>query len=146
VPPVAAPVPVPPELVPPVAAPVLGAAGVTAVPLPLLPEDEEDDDELLGVVDDGVVLEASAVVDVPSPAAAAVAPPIDVFSGAMSAWGFLGTTSCVALLPPQADRSAVAMSIRATAVARRRMRVSLSRSPEQGRQWGPCGARTWGSR
>jgi hypothetical protein len=106
--------------VPPVAAPVLGAAGVAAAPVPLL----DDDDELLGVVDDGVVLEpASAVVDVLS-AEDAAAPPIDVFAGATSACGFLGTTSCVALLPPQADRPTVARSIRATAVARRRMRGS----------------------
>ncbi len=125
VPPVAAPVPVPvpvcPELVPPVAAPVLGAAGVAA-PVPLL--DDDEDDELLGVVDEGVLLEASsAVVDVLSFDAAA-APPIDVLAGAISACGFFGTTSCVTLLPPQADRPTVARSIRATAVARRRMRGS----------------------
>jgi len=117
VPPVAAPVPVPvwPELVPPVAAPLLGAAGVAA-PVPLL-----DDDELLGVVEEGVVLEtSSAVVDVVSLEAAA-APPIDVLAGATSACGFFGTTSCVALLLPQADRPTVARSIRATAVAGRRM-------------------------
>ncbi len=122
VPPVGAPVPVPVwlGLVPPVAAPLLGAAGV-AVPVPLLDDDEEDDDELLGVVDEGVLLEASsAVVDVVSVEDAA-APPIDVLAGAMSACGFVGTTSCVALLPPQADRPAAARSIRATAVARRRM-------------------------
>jgi hypothetical protein len=104
--------------VPPVAAPVLGAAGVAA-PVPLL---DDEDDELLGVVDEGVLLEASspAVVDVLSLEAAA-APPIDVLAGATSACGFFGTTSCVALLPPQADRPTVARSIRATAVARRRM-------------------------
>lgn len=126
VPPVAAPVPVPVPvwlgLVPPVAAPLLGAAGVTAAPVPLL--DDEEDDELLGLVDEGVLLEASsAVVDVPS-AEDAAAPPIDVLAGATSACGFLGTTSCVALLPPQADRPTVARSIRLTAVARRRMRGS----------------------
>jgi len=105
-------------LVPPVAAPLLGAAGVAA-PVPLL--DDEDDDELLGVVEDGVVLEpSSAVVDVLSLEAAA-APPIDVLAGARSACGFFGTTSWVALLPPQADRPAVARSIKATAVAGRRM-------------------------
>lgn len=124
-PPVPAP-PVPPVpvwlgLVPPVAAPLLGAAGV-AVPVPLLEDEEEDDDEVLGVVEEGVLLEASssAVVDVLSLADAA-APPIDVLAGATSACGFFGTTSCVALLPPQAERPAVARSIRATAVARRRM-------------------------
>jgi hypothetical protein len=118
------PVPVWPELVPPVAAPLLGADGVTAAPL-LLPEDEEDD-ELLGAVEEGVLLEASSseVVDVLSPEAAA-APPIDVLAGATSACGFLGTTSCVALLPPQAERPTVARSIRVTAVARRRMGGSL---------------------
>jgi hypothetical protein len=106
--------------VPPVAAPLLGAAGV-AVPVPLLDDEEDDDDELLGVVDEGVLLDASsAVVDVLSFEDAA-APPIDVLAGATSACGFFGTTSCVALLPPQADRPAVARSIRATAVARRRM-------------------------
>jgi hypothetical protein len=122
VPPVAAPVLVPPELVPPVAAPLLGAAGVTAAaPVPLL---EDVEDEPLGVVEEGVLLEAaSAVVDVPSVEAAA-APPIDVLAGATSACGFLGTTSCVALLPPQADTPAVAKNIRVTAVARRRMRGS----------------------
>jgi hypothetical protein len=99
----------------PVAAPLLGVA------VPVL-EEEEDDDELLGVVDEGVLLEASwsAVVDVLSSEDAA-APPIDVLAGAISACGFFGTTSCVASLPPQADRPAVARSIRATAVARRRM-------------------------
>jgi hypothetical protein len=124
VPPVAGvlPVPVPvwPGLVPPVAAPVLGAAGVAAAPVSLLDDDEEDDDELLGVVDEGVLLEASAVVDVVSFEDAA-APPIDVLAGATSACGFFGATSCVVLLPPQADRPIVARSIRATAVARRRM-------------------------
>ena len=124
-PPVAAPVPVPVEvwlgLVPPVAAPVLGAAGV-AVPVPLLDDDEEEeDDELLGVVDEGVLLEASsAVVDVASFEDAA-APPIEVLAGATSACGFFGTTSCVALVPPQADRPTVARSIKRTAVAGRRM-------------------------
>jgi hypothetical protein len=119
VPPVAAPVPVPvwPELVPPVAAPLLGAAGVAAAPL----LEDEEDDELLGLVEEGVVLElSSAVVDV-LPFEAAAAPPIDVLAGATSACGFFGISSCVALLPPQADRPAVATSIRATAVARRRM-------------------------
>jgi hypothetical protein len=123
VPPVAAPVLVPPALVPPVAAPLLGAAGVTAAaPVPLL-DDEED--ELLGVVEEGVLLEASspAVVDVPSLEDAA-APPINVLAGATRACGFSGTTSWVALLPPQADRPAAARSIRVTAVARRRMRGS----------------------
>jgi hypothetical protein len=112
-------------LAPPVAAPVLGAAGVAAAPVPLLEDDEDDElDELLGVVDEGVVLEpSSAVVDVPSFEDAA-APPIDVLAGAMSACGFFGATSCVALLPPQADRPTRARSIRATAVARRRMRGS----------------------
>jgi hypothetical protein len=106
--------------VPPVVAPVLGAAGVAVAPVPLLDDDEEDD-EPLGVVDDGVLLEAaSAVVDVLSSADAA-APPIDVLAGATSACGFFGTTSCVALVPPQADRPREARSIRATAVARRRM-------------------------
>lgn len=143
VPPVAAPVPapvdVPPELVPPVAAPLLGAAGVTAAPVL--------EDEVLGVVDDGVLLEApsAAVVDVLSPEDAA-APPIDVLAGAMSACGFFGITSCVALLPPQAVRPTVARSIRVTAVAGRRMRGSLSRMPGRGRRGDPCGARTWGSR
>ncbi|HEX5923778.1 MAG TPA: hypothetical protein VFY45_08095 [Baekduia sp.] len=123
VPPVAGLVPVPVwlGLVPPVAAPVLGAAGVAAAPVPLLDDDEEEDDELLGVVDEGVLLEASsAVVDVLSSEAAA-APPIEVLAGATNACGFFGTTSCVALVPPQADRPTVARSIRATAVARRRM-------------------------
>jgi hypothetical protein len=146
VPPVVAPVPVPvpPELVPPVAAPVLGVDGVTAAaPVPVL---DEDEDELLGDVDDGVLLDApSAVVDVPSVDAAA-APPIEVLTGATSAWGFFGTTSCVALLPPQADSPAVARSIRATVVARRRMRGSLSCLPGWGPRGHPCGARTWGSR
>jgi hypothetical protein len=107
--------------VPPVAAPVLGAAGVAAAPVSLLDDDEEDDDELLGVVDEGVLLEASsAVVDVLSSGDAA-APPMDVLAGATSAWGFFGTASCVVLAPPQAERPTVARSIRATAVARRRM-------------------------
>ena len=123
VPPVAAPVPVPVwlGLVPPVAAPLLGVAGVAA-PVPLLDDEEEEDDEMLGAVEEGVLLEASssAAVDEVSLEDAA-APPIDVLAGATSAWGFFGTTSCVALLPPQADRPAVARSIRATAVARRRM-------------------------
>jgi hypothetical protein len=106
--------------VPPVAAPLLGAAGVTAEPVPLL--DDDEDDELLGVVDEGVLLEASsAVVDVLSPEDAA-APPIDVLAGATSACGFFGTTSCVVLLPPQADRPTAVRSIRVTAVARRRIR------------------------
>jgi hypothetical protein len=123
-PPVAAPVPVPVPvwlgLVPPVAAPVLGAAGVAVAPVSL-DDDEEEDDELLGVVDEGVLLEASsAVVDVLSFEDAA-APPIEVLAGATSACGFFGTTSCVALVPPQADRPTVARNMRATAVARRRM-------------------------
>ena len=110
-------------LVPPVAAPVLGAAGVAVAPVSLLDDDEEDeDDELLGTVDDGVLLEASSpVVDVVVSSEDAAAPPIDVLAGATSAWGFFGTTSCVVLAPPQADRPAVARSIRATAVARRRI-------------------------
>ncbi len=145
VPPVAAPVDVPPELVPPVAAPLLGAAGVTAAPEPLLDDDEED--EVSGVVEEGVLLEAlsAAVVDVLSPEDAA-GPPIDVLAGAMSACGFFGITSCVALLPPQAERPTVARSIRVTAVAGRRMRGSLSRMPGRGRRGDPYGARTWGSR
>jgi hypothetical protein len=108
--------------VPPVAAPVLGA-GVAAAPVPLLDDDdEEDDDELLGVVDEGVLLEASSeVVDVLPSEDAAAAPPIDVLAGATSACGFFGASSCVTLAPPQADRPTVATSIRATAVARRRM-------------------------
>jgi hypothetical protein len=126
-------VPVPADPVPPVAAPVppvgaLGAVPPVAAPvLPLVvPEDaapELPDDVVLGgvVVDEGVELEASspAVVEVLS--ADAAAPPIDVLAGATSAWGFFGTTSCVASLPPQADSPPVARSIRATAVARRRM-------------------------
>ncbi len=106
---------------PPVAAPVLGAAGVAA-PVPLLDDEEEEEDELLGVVDDGVLLEASSeVVDVLPSVDAAAAPPIDVLAGATSACGFFGASSCVTLAPPQADRPTVARSIRATAVARRRM-------------------------
>jgi hypothetical protein len=125
VPPVAGLVPVPVPvwlgLVPPVAAPVLGAVGVAAAPVPLLDDEEEDDDEVLGVVDEGVLLEASStVVDVLSLEDAA-APTIDVLAGATSACGFFGTTSCDALVPPQADRPMVARNIRATAVARRRM-------------------------
>jgi hypothetical protein len=106
--------------VPPVAAPVLGAVGVAAAPVSLL--NEEDDDELLGTVDEGVLLEASSeVVDVLLSEDAAAAPPIDVLAGATSACGFFGASSCVTLAPPQADRPTVARSIRATAVARRRM-------------------------
>jgi hypothetical protein len=121
VPPVAAPVP-------PVAAPVLGvvAAGVLAAPVPaveplVLPVPPEEDVVLGVVVDEGVELDAlsEAVVDVPSPVAAAA--PSEVLAGATSACGFFGTTSCVALLPPQAERPPVARSIRAIAVARRRM-------------------------
>ena len=118
-----APVPVPvwPGLVPPVAAPVLGAAGVAVAPVPLLDDDEDDDDDVLGSsrwrAAGGLV---GGVVDVLSLEDAA-APPIDVLAGATSACGFFGTTSCVALVPPQADRPTVARSIRATAVARRRM-------------------------
>jgi hypothetical protein len=94
-----------------------------AAPVSLL-DDEEEEDELLGVVEEGVLLEASsAVVDVLS-AEEAAAPPIEVLAGATSACGFFGTTSCVALAPPHADRPTVARSIRATAVARRRMRRS----------------------
>jgi hypothetical protein len=125
--PVLPPVPAPPVpvpvwlgLVPPVAAPLLGATGV-AVPVPLLDDEEEDDDELLGVVEEGVLLEASSPEAVDASSFEAAAPPIDVLAGATSACGFLGTTSCVALLPPHADRPPVARSIRATAVARRRM-------------------------
>ncbi len=124
-PPVAGLVPVPVwlGLVPPVAAPVLGAAGVAAAPVPLLDEDdeEEDDDELPGVVDEGVLLEASSAVVEVLLSEDAAAPPIEVLAGATSACGFFGTTSCVALVPPQADRPRVARSIRATAVAGRRM-------------------------
>jgi len=123
VPPVAAPVP-------PVAAPVLGvvAAGVLAAPVPAEDDDEllelpvPVEDEVLGVVvEDGVESDAvsAEVVDVPSPVEAAA--PSEVLAGATSACGFFGTTSCVALLPPQAERPPVARSIRAIAVARRRM-------------------------
>ena len=123
------PVPVPPPvpvpvglgLVPPVAAPELGAVGVAVAPVPLPDDVDEDDDEVPGVVDEGVLLEASpAVVDVLSLEDAA-APPMEVLAGAISACGFFGTTSWVALVPPQADRPMVARSNRATAVARRRM-------------------------
>jgi hypothetical protein len=130
VPPVA---PAPPEDVPPDDVPpvvVLGAEGVTvAVPLPVpvpaapVPDDElELEDDGAGVVDDGVLLDASfEVVEVLSPLEAGAATPIEVLAGASSACGFFGTTSCVTLLPPQAESPPVARSIRATAVARRRM-------------------------
>jgi hypothetical protein len=133
VPPPVVPVPpvplVPPEEVPPVEAPELGAAGVTGVLvaplLGVLVPDEPLELVLDGVeVEDGVELEASAVVEVPSPEEAA-APPIDVLSGAISATGFFGTTSCVTLPPPQADSPPVARSSKATAVARRRMGDAL---------------------
>jgi hypothetical protein len=107
-------------LVPPVAAPVLGAAGVAAAPVPL-PDDDEEEDELLGVVDDGALLEASSAVVEVVLSEAAAAPPIEVLAGATSACGFFGTTSWVALVPPQADRPTMARNIRATAVAGRRM-------------------------
>jgi hypothetical protein len=121
--PVPVPVPVWLGLVPPVAAPVLGAAGVAVAPVSPLDdvEEDDDDDELSGVVDDGVLLEASSVAVAALSSEDAAAPPIDVLAGATSACGFLGTTSCVVLAPPQADRPTVARRIRATAVARRRM-------------------------
>jgi hypothetical protein len=120
---------VPPEEVPPVEPVVVGAAGVTAVvPPPLLaapvPDDELEllEDDGAGVVDDGVLLDASPAeaVELLSPLDVS-ATPIDVLAGASSACGFFGTTSCVTLLPPQAESPPVARSIRATAVARRRM-------------------------
>jgi hypothetical protein len=126
VPPPVPPVPVlvPPDDVPPVEAPELGAAGVTGVLVPalgvLVPDVPLELEVDGAAVEDGVELEASAVVEVLSPDEEA-APPITVLSGAISATGLLGTTSCDALLPPQADSPPVARSIRATAVARRRM-------------------------
>jgi hypothetical protein len=118
--------PPPPADAPPVDGVELGVEGVTGVvaPLPaalLLLLDDELWVEDGVVVEDGVELDASAaVVDVLSVDVAA-APPIDVLAGATSACGFVGTTSCVTLLPPQAESPPVARSIRATAVARRRM-------------------------
>jgi hypothetical protein len=128
------PPPVDPPLVPPADAPpvdgvelgVEGVAGVL-VPLPvpaalLLDDELELLDDGAGVVDDGVLLEAwSEVVALLSPLDASAATPIDVLAGAISGCGFFGTTSCVTLLPPQAESPPVARSIRATAVARRRM-------------------------
>jgi hypothetical protein len=91
-----------------------GVDGVTAdVP--------EDVDELVegDVVEDGVSVLAGVEDELSFASRLAAAPPIEVLAGAISACGFLGTASWVALLPPQADRPTVVRSIRAEAVARR---------------------------
>jgi hypothetical protein len=133
------PVPVPP--VPPVAAPVPPvAAPVPPVAAPELPVPAAPDDELLdgglvvpGVVFEGVALEAVSLGVEDDPLlvvdAERLEPPIDAFSGAMSSGALLGTTSCVTLLPPQADNPPVARSIRAMAAARRRMTRPEIRRP-----------------
>jgi hypothetical protein len=115
-PPVAAPLVVP-EAPPVPAVPLLeGVDGVTAdVP--------EDDDEVDGdVVEEGVSVLAGVEDELSFALRLAAGPPIEVLAGAISACGFLGTASWVALLPPQADRPTVVRSIRAEAVARRGIR------------------------
>jgi len=147
VPPVAAPVPpvaAPVEPVPPVAAPVPEDDGVD-VPLPAVPE--LVDDEVDGVVLDGVLEVAVSLGDVEDELSLAVrdAPPIEALSGAISSGAFFGTSSCVALLPPQALNPPVARSIKAMAVARRRTRRgSLSRRTAPSAA--PSGGRMSGSR
>ena len=170
VPPVDPEVPEPPDVpepvdgdVPPVAAPEVPEPEVPdddeGVEAPEVPEDEvlgvtpelpeDDEDEVSdGDVSDGVVLDAassSPAFDVSEDEAAPDAPR-DTFSGATSSAVVLGTTSCVALLPPQADRPPPARSIRRTAVTRRRMGEARRLSRRAGPRGAPCAGRRSGSR
>jgi hypothetical protein len=74
------------------------------------------------------------------------APPIEAFSGATRSGVVLGTTSCVTLLLPQADRPPVASSIRPMAAARRRTGEGPAIRPPTARPAAPCAGRTSGSR
>jgi hypothetical protein len=150
VPPVAAPVPPVAAPVPPVAAPGLGAVPPVAAPLVALPDDDEEEEPVDGVVLDGVLLDAvslgfddDALLSLPE---RLEPPPIDALSGATSACGLLGTSSCVTLLPPQADRPPVASSIRPRAVARRRTRQPRWISAPTEPTAEPSAGRTAGSR